>query len=98
MSELDKLIHDEIEQSELTREDPISGPRGSLSGAAAVYSVRLSPETKDELERLSKDLDVPASALVRGFVLDGLLGRRKDTVRGLVDKLDTDLQRLRGLL
>ena len=99
-TELDKLIKDEIEQSERTRDHPLDGAQATRPGreAARVYSVRLTTEVVDELERLGKDLDVPTSALIRGFIAQGLTESRHSNVSALLDKLEGDLVRLRGLV
>jgi hypothetical protein len=58
----------------------------------------LSYDTIEEIERLAKELDLPASALVRGFVLEGLAAQRRDSVSALIDRLGADLARLRRLV
>ena len=99
-SNLRDLIAEEIEQSERTRDaeiDPGTVTRPNRA-AARPYTLRLSPDTVDELERLAKDLDVPASTVARGFILQGLAEQRGTSVSTLVDRLAADLARLRRLL
>ena len=99
MSDLEKLVRDEIDNAEATRDDPISESLGhKRSTPAAVYSIRLSPEIRDQVERMAKDLDIPVSTLVRGFVLEGLAERRTLSVRGLIDRIGHDVQRLKDLV
>ncbi|MDQ1733485.1 MAG: hypothetical protein QOK10_3644 [Pseudonocardiales bacterium] len=101
MSARDKLVIEEIEQSELTRDQPM--PEGSVGvrknrAASTMYSLRLPQETVAELEALAGQLDVPTSALVRGFVLDGLAAQKRTTVNALVDKLQMDVRQLKRMI
>lgn len=61
------------EEAEATRDEPLSG-KASRPGRqrAKVLSVRLNPGEFDELARYAGQLDVPASALVRGWILERL--------------------------
>ncbi len=99
-TDLERLIGEEIEQSERNRDYPLDPAKATRPGreAARVYSVRLSPDVVDELERLGKDLDVPTSALIRGFIAQGLADSNASNVSALIDKLEGDLARLRGLV
>jgi hypothetical protein len=59
-----------------------------------VLSVRLNPDEFDELARYAAALDVPASTLVRGWVLDQL--RTSDEpMQQTVERLARDIQQLR---
>lgn len=61
------------DEAEATRDEPLSG-KASRPGRqrAKVLSVRLNPGEFDELARYASQLDVPASALVRGWILEHL--------------------------
>ena len=58
------------EEAEATRDEPLSGSaaRPGLT-RAKVLSVRLNPDELAELTAYADRLDVPASALVRGWIL-----------------------------
>ncbi len=90
----DKLILAEIEQSELTRDDPIAETPTRRN--AVPYSLRLAPETITQVEEVASRLGVPASALVRGFILDGLATTERQTVASMVDQLAAQVQQLRA--
>jgi len=92
-----RLIRDEIEQSERTRDVPLSG-KAARRGSAVVYSVRLPPERVEQIEAVARTLDVPASSLVRGWVLAGLAEHDSGTVTGTIDRLEADVHRLRELI
>jgi len=98
MSEIDKLIREEIEQSELTRDTPMPDGAGVKRGRSTVYSVRLTPERVEQIEAVARKLDVPASALVRGWVLAGLAAQHADSVSGTIERLEADVRRLRELI
>lgn len=98
-----KLILEEIEESELTRNDPM--PAGAVGvrrnrDRAQVYSLRLAPDVVRQIERIATEKDVPASSVVRGFIVAGLQARESgsETVGASVDRLSSEVERLRGLL
>jgi hypothetical protein len=100
MTERDQLIHDEIEDSERTRDmPPPEGSRGLRKNreASVVYSLRLSSDLIAELNQLSKQLDVPVSALIRGFVMDGLAAHHDGDgdLRSALDRLEHDVLEVR---
>lgn len=94
------LVREEIEHSETIRDYPLEEASPTRPGrqAARVYSVRLAPETVAELDHLADDLDVPTSALIRGFIAQGLAAHRETNVATLLDKLETDVRHLRGIV
>lgn len=69
-------LQDSREQAERTPDEPLSD-RATRPGwqRAKVLSVRLCPDELDELARYAAALEVPASALVRGWILDQLHAR-----------------------
>ncbi|EHR59542.1 hypothetical protein [Saccharomonospora cyanea] len=66
-------------------------------GRAKVLSVRLSSEEFDELTRFAAALEVPASALVRGWVLGQLRAGSESPVQ-TVDRIARELDQLRRQL
>jgi len=100
-TELQKLIREEVEASEQHIDDaaPEDG-NYSRPGreAAKVYSVRLAPDMVAELERVAADIDAPTSAVIRGFIADGLAARSSRTIGDVVRKLDADLRTLKTLV
>lgn len=61
-------------------------------------ATRLTVEDVSEIEALAERLDVPVSALIRGWILAGLAGRKDDSVSTALDRLTADVQRLRELV
>jgi len=99
MSDRAKLIREEIEQSEQTRDTaPPPGTRGVRKnrGASSVYSLRLPDDVIAPLNALADELDVPVSALVRGFIADGLADREGGDIKTAFVRLERDLNELRG--
>lgn len=61
------------DEAEATRDEPLSGKTARPGRQRAkVLSVRLNPGEFDELASYAHQLDVPASALVRGWILEHL--------------------------
>jgi hypothetical protein len=66
-------------------------------GRSVVQSVRLPEAEFADIERLAAELDVPVSALIRGWVLAGLAGERSTSLRSAIERLAADADRLRRL-
>ncbi len=94
---LEELVDEEATASEATRGQPLSARavrRGQ--GRSVVYSVRLSPEQTGEIQRIAEESGVPASSLVRNWVVEGLAAERgAATLDSLVDTLSRDVDKLR---
>ncbi len=61
-------------------------------------ATRVSPEHLAAIEALAAQLDVPVAALVRGWILAGLNARQDETVQSAIERLSSDVQRLRELV
>lgn len=94
----DQQLRDYREQAETTRDEPLS-PAATRPGwqRAKVLSVRLSEEEFEELTRYAAALEVPASGLVRGWILDQLRAG-SDSPVGTVDRISHELEQLRRQL
>jgi len=98
MTDRAKVIREEIEQSERTRDTaPPAGARGVRKNreASSVYSLRLPNEVIAQLNALADELDVPVSALVRGFIADGLAARDGGDLQSAFSRLERDLNEVR---
>lgn len=61
------------DESETTKDLPLPEDAiGERRGRSVVLSVRLSEAEHEEIEQLAHEMDVPVSALLRGWVLQGL--------------------------
>jgi hypothetical protein len=98
-NELERLIAEETEASERTRDEPLS-ERAVRRGQtrSVVYSIRLTPEQTEEIQRIAAAAGVPATALVRGWVLQGLAAEREGSVEQTVEALSRDVAQLRRQL
>lgn len=98
MTDRGQLIRDEIEESERTRDTPLrEDARGIRKNRAAssVYSLRLPNDVIAELNALADQLDLPVSALIRGFILDGLAARNDSDLGSALDRLERDVLEIR---
>jgi hypothetical protein len=97
--ELERLIAEEVEASERTRDDPL--PEGGVRRRptqSVVYSLRLTSEQIEEIQRIADNAGIPATGLVRGWVLQGLAAEHQDSVEQTMEALSRDLERLRRQL
>lgn len=85
-------------ESEASRGTPLpEHAHGRRRGRSVVQSVRLPEAEFADIERLAGELDVPISALIRGWVLAGLAEERGTSLRSAIDRLAGDADRLRRL-
>lgn len=85
-------------ESEASRETPLPpSAKGQRRGRSVVQSVRLPESEFAEIERLAAQADVPVSALIRGWVLEGLAAERGTSLRDAIERLGADADRLRRL-
>lgn len=97
--ELERLIAEEVEASERTRDDPLSeGGKRKWHSRSVVYSIRLTPEQIEEIQRIADNAGVPTAGIVRGWVLQGLAAEHEDSVELAVEALSRDVERLRRQL
>ncbi|EHK88244.1 hypothetical protein SZMC14600_06061 [Saccharomonospora azurea SZMC 14600] len=99
MSEISEQdMRDYRAEAEDASDEPLSEQASRPGrGRAKVLSVRLTPEEFDELTQFAAALDVPASALVRGWVLNELRAGSESPVR-TVDRIAQELDQLRRQL
>lgn len=98
--EIEALVDEEAEVPEATRGEPISD-RAVRKGntRSVVYSVRLTPEQTEMIQRIADEAGIPASGLVREWVLRGLAAERDAaSPESLVEALARDVNRLRRRL
>jgi hypothetical protein len=83
------------DEAEATRDRPLS-PSATRPGGqrAKVLSVRLNAWEFDELARYAASRDVPASAIVRGWILEQLRAG-SDSPKATVERIARDVEHLR---
>jgi hypothetical protein len=97
--ELERLIAEETEASERTRGEPLSGRAARKRPTrSVVYSIRLTPEQTQEIQRIAERADIAPAVLVRGWVLQGLAAEHENSVEETVEALSRDVARLRRQL
>jgi predicted DNA-binding protein len=98
--ELEELVDEETVALQASRDDPLSD-RAVRKGQSrsVVYSVRLTPEQTEEIQQIASEAGIPASALVRDWVVEGLAAERDSaTLDSLVDVLSRDVDKIRRRL
>lgn len=98
-AELERLLAEETEASERTRDAPLSGrATRKRPTRSVVYSIRLTPEQTGEIQRIAEAAGMPATGLVRGWVLQGLAAEQEGSVEQTVEALSRDVALLRRQL
>jgi len=94
----DQQLRDYREEAETTQDEALSAT-ASRPGwqRAKVLSVRLSGEEFEELARYAAALEVPASGLVRGWILEHLRAGA-DSPTQTVERISHELDQLRRQL
>jgi len=97
--ELRRILDEETEASELSRDEPMRGGR-RRSGKSIVYSIRLRPDEAEAIQRIADEAGVPARGLVRGWVLQALRDEaaEPESVQSVLDTLSREVDRLRHLV
>ncbi|MDN5913636.1 MAG: hypothetical protein L0I76_00715 [Pseudonocardia sp.] len=94
----DQDLHGYREQAEATRDEPLSSSATRPGWQRAkVLSVRLSAEEFEELTRYASALEVPASGLVRGWILEQLRAGADSPVN-TIERISHELEQLRRQL
>ncbi len=102
-SDLQRLITEEADYAEQHRDDPIpADARATRPNRAksVMFSLRLNPDEMAAVQDLAHESNVPASALVRGWITQRLAAERNaptDTAT-VVDRLEADVRTLRKLV
>ncbi|MGH4016643.1 MAG: ribbon-helix-helix protein, CopG family [Pseudonocardiaceae bacterium] len=85
-------------ESEATRDEPLpEHVKGERRGRSVVQSVRLPAEAVAAIEEIAGRVGVPVSALIRGWVLQGLAAEQGTSLRDGIERLAADADRLRRL-
>jgi hypothetical protein len=85
-------------ESEATRDQSLPEQvKGERRGRSVVQSVRLPTEKFAAIEEIAERAGVPVSALIRGWVLQGLATEQGTSLRDRIERLAADADRLRRL-
>ena len=85
------------EEAESTREEPLSAD-ATRPARGKVLSVRLNPDEFEALTRHAEQLDLPASTLVRSWILTQLRADTDTSPVGTVDRIAREVEQLRRRL
>jgi len=99
MSDAKQLVEQIAAEADATAGQPMpAGTVWTKPGKTVTVATRVSPEHLATIEDLAGQLDVPVSALVRGWILTGLNAKREESVMTALDRITADVQRLRELV
>ncbi len=99
MSDAKQLVDQIAVEADATVGAPMpAGTVWTKPGKTVTVATRVSPENLAAIEDLAGQLDVPVSALLRGWILAGLNARKDETVQTAIERLSADVQRLRELV
>ena len=86
-------------EADATADQPMPAAATSTRPNKSVtVATRMSPEDLHAIEALATELDLPVSALVRGWVLAGLNARKAESLTTALDWITADVLRLRELV
>lgn len=103
MTEAKQLVEQTAAEAEASMNDPM--PPGTVytrpnRAKSVTFSLRLNPDELAAVQQLADERDVPASALVRGWIVQRLAAERNaptDTAM-VVERLEADVRTLRRLV
>ncbi len=99
MTDAKQLVEQIAAEADATAGQPMPvGTVWSKPNKTVTVATRVSPEHLAAIEALAAQLDVPVAALVRGWILAGLNARQDETVQSAIERLSSDVQRLRELV
>jgi hypothetical protein len=98
-SDAKQLVEQIAAEADSTRDAPMPADATPTKPHKTItVATRLTIDDVAQIEALADRLDVPVSALVRGWILAGLAGGKEDSVTTALDRLSADVQRLRELV
>lgn len=99
MSDAKQLVDQVAAEAETADDDPMpTGAVATMPNKSVPVATRLALEDVAAIEALAQHMDVPVSALLRGWIRAGLTAHQDESVKIAIDRLSADLQRLRGLV
>ncbi len=98
MNDKDRVQQAALE-AEATMAEPLpEGAKSRRANKSVPVAVRLTVKDAQQLDALADRLQVPTSALIRGWITEGLAANRDDSVHSAIDQLEADLARLRSIV
>lgn len=97
------MLEQIVAESEATKDDPM--PAGTVwtrpnLARSVTFSLRLNPEELAAVQAVAQERDVPASTLVRGWIMRQLAAERgaPTDAAAVVERLEDDVRTLRRLV
>ena len=99
MKDIKQLVETVAAEADATADEAMpAGVRPTRPNRTVTVATRLTVADADAVEKMAAQLDVPVSALLRGWIMAGLTASRDETVGSAIDRLSADVQRLRQLV
>lgn len=93
-----QLVEQIADEADASRDEAMPAEAAATRPNKSVpVAVRLAPEDVTAIELLAARLDVPMSALLRGWIIAALAGQREESLSSAIDRIAADVQRLREL-
>lgn len=97
--EVKRLVEQIAAEADATADQPMpAGATSTRPNKSVTVATRVSPGDLHAIEALASQLDIPVSALVRGWVLAGLNAGKAESLATALDRITADVQRLRELV
>lgn len=95
-TDVDQLIERIAAEAEETKDDPMpEGVRPTKPNKSVPVAVRLASAEVDAINVMAQRLGVPVSALLRGWIIEGLHGDRSEPVDLALKRLEDDVRQVR---
>lgn len=93
-----QLVGQIADEADASSDKPLPAEAAATRPNKSVpVAVRLAPEDVAAIEDLAGQLDVPMSALLRGWIIAALASQREESLSSAIDRIAADVQRLREL-
>jgi hypothetical protein len=98
-ADAEQLVEQIAAEADATQDQPMSVDATPTKAHKTItVATRLTAADVAEIEAIADRLDVPVSALLRGWIVAGLAGCKEDSVTTALDRLSADVQRLREIV
>ena len=99
MTDIRKHIEQIAAEADATNSMPMpTDAVASRPNKSVTVGVRLALDDAAAIEAMADRLDIPVSALLRGWIVAALAANRKESITTAIDRIALDVQRLRELV
>ena len=99
MTDVAKEVQAVALEAEATADDPMpTKVLPTKPNKSVPVAVRLAPEDAAAIDDLAASMNLPSSALMRGWILQGLAASREESLNSAIERIAADVQRLREIV